>query len=167
LLSRRTALKIGAGLGLTAIVGPLPDSAEAKQARGRRGGGSYPFAITGSATFVSNIRAGLDLMRAAAPTYYNIIAGYVTQIREGAQNYSWGGSTVIQISGASAAISVTYTGSIVLHEADHVKNWFTGNFPVYGCEGEAKSLRVQAAYLYAVGDVGMARWVESQIGVWC
>lgn len=129
--------------------------------------GAYPFRITGSATFVRNITNGLELMRIASPADYEVVATAVTEIREGASNYAWGGRTDIQISANSAGYSATYAGSIVLHEATHVKNWLTNNFPVFGCDGEAKSLRAQADYLYKVGDVAMAQWVEGLIGTWC
>ncbi len=123
--------------------------------------------ITGSASFVSNIRAGLELMRTQAPADYQTVVTYVTEIKEGASNYAWGGRTDVQISTNSAAYSATYAGAIVLHQATHVKNWATNNQPVFGCDGEAKSLRTQADYLYRVGDNAMGQWVEGQIGTWC
>lgn len=148
----------------TATATAVPPTATASPAAAAS---AYPFRITGSATFVRNIANGLELMQAKSPADYEVVATYVTEIREGAGNYAWGGRSDIQISTNSADYSVTYAGSIVLHEAVHVKNWFTNNFPVFGCDGEAKSLRAQADYLYKVGDSGMARWVEGQIGTWC
>lgn len=148
----------------TATATAVPPTATASPAAAAS---AYPFRITGSATFVRNIANGLELMRAKSPADYEVVATYVTEIREGASNYAWGGRSDIQISTNSAAYSVTYAGSIVLHEAVHVKNWFTNNFPVFGCDGEAKSLRAQADYLYTVGDVALAQWVEGQIGTWC
>jgi hypothetical protein len=127
----------------------------------------FPFAITGSASFVANIRNGLDLMRRESPADYTAVATYVTEIREGPQNWAWGGSSVIQISSSSAAFSRAYAGSIILHEATHVKNWSTNNFPVFGCAGEAKSLAAQADYLARVGDAAMATWVRGLVGSWC
>ena len=127
----------------------------------------YPFAITGSETFVGNITAGLELLREQSPAEYQLVAESVTEIKEGPSNYAWGGSRSIQIGTLSASYSPTYAGSIVLHEAVHVNNWFTNNFPVFGCDGEAKSLRAQADYLYRVGDGAMGQWVEGQIGTWC
>jgi hypothetical protein len=128
---------------------------------------AYPFPITGSASFVNNVVAGLELMRATAPADFEVVRTHVTEIREGPRNWSWGGSRVIQISTTSAAHSRTYAGSIILHEAVHVKNWFTNDLPVFGCDGEAKSLRAQSTYLRAAGDHGMAQWVEGLIGNWC
>jgi hypothetical protein len=128
---------------------------------------TYPFAITGSATFATNIKAGLEQMKSESPADYAIVANSLTEIREGPQNYAWGGSRSVQISAASAAHSRGYAGSIVLHEAVHVRNWFANDMPVFGCDGEAKSLRAQAAYLRKAGDPGLAAWVESLIGTWC
>jgi hypothetical protein len=124
-------------------------------------------AITGSATFVNAIRSSLDYMKAHSPSHYAIVATYVSEVRESGRNYSTGGSRVVEISSGAVSQSITYRGSLVLHEADHVRNWFTGNFPVFGCDGEAKTLRVQASYLYAVGDTALAQWIESLIGTWC
>jgi hypothetical protein len=112
------------------------------------------------------VAAALDLMATAAPDDLAIVTRYVTEIRESSRNYSWAGSRVILIS-TTAARSVTYGGSLILHEAVHVRNYFTGDQPVYGCEGEAKSLRAQAAYLRLVGDPAAAAWVEGLIGRWC
>ena len=41
------------------------------------------------------------------------------------------------------------------------------DLPVFGCEGEAKSLRAQAAYLHKANDPALAAWVEGLIGNWC
>jgi hypothetical protein len=127
----------------------------------------YPFAITGSAAFAADIAAGLELMKRVSPADYAVIADNVTEIREGPQNYAWGGSRAIQISAGSARHSRAYAGAIVLHEAVHVRNWFANDLPVFGCEGEAKSLRAQAAYLRKADDSALAAWVESLIGNWC
>jgi hypothetical protein len=128
---------------------------------------TYPFAITGSADFAANIAAGLELMKRVSPSDYAVVADNVTEIREGPQNYAWGGSRAIQISAGSARHSRAYAGAIVLHEAVHVRNWFANDLPVFGCEGEAKSLRAQAAYLRKADDPALAAWVESLIGNWC
>jgi hypothetical protein len=128
---------------------------------------TYPFAITGSADFAANIKAGLELMKRVSPSDYAVIAGNVAEIREGPQNYAWGGSRAIQISAGSARHSRAYAGAIVLHEAVHVRNWFANDLPVFGCEGEAKSLRAQAAYLHKANDPALAAWVESLVGNWC
>ena len=128
---------------------------------------TYPFAITGSADFAANIVAGLEMMKRVSPSDYAIVADNVTVIREGPQNYAWGGSRSIQISAGSARHSRAYAGAIVLHEAVHVRNWFANDLPVFGCEGEAKSLRAQAAYLHKANDPALAAWVEGLIGNWC
>lgn len=126
--------------------------------------GWHPVSINGGATFKRNVVEGLDLMRAASPAHYQVVTTYVTEIREGERDYSWSGLTVIEIAEGGHE-SDTYSGSAVLHEAVHVKNWHTNNLPVYGCDGEAKSLRVQADYLYVVGDDALAQWIEGLIGV--
>lgn len=127
---------------------------------------TYPV-ITGSTTFQEHINAGLNLMRQTAPDDYAVVVSYVDEIREGSQNWAQGGSRTIQITAASAAFSVSYAGAIVLHEATHVKNWMLGDYPVFGCAGEAKSLQAQANYLERVGDLEMANWTRALIGKWC
>jgi hypothetical protein len=160
---RRTTLTLTAARGAA----PAPPAAPAPAPTPAPSPPAYPFAITGSPSFVANIRAGLELMRAVAPEDYAVVAGNLTEIREGPQNYAWGGSRAVQISAASAGHSRGYAGAIVLHEAVHVRNWFANDQPVFGCDGEAKSLRAQASYLRKAGDPALAGWVESLIGAWC
>lgn len=124
------------------------------------------FTLVGSASFCKGINDGLYFMIENASLFFAPIAAYVTEIRQGAANYSWGGRTDISISEHSATYSKTYAGSIVLHEAIHVGNWEANNQPVFGIVGEAKSLGVQANYLEAVGDKKKADWVRSLIGTW-
>lgn len=160
---RRTVLMLTAERGAA----PAPPAAPAPTPTPAPSQAAYPFAITGSPSFVANIQAGLELMQRIAPEDYAIIADNLTEIREGPQNYAWGGSRTVQISAASAGHSRGYAGAIVLHEAVHVRNWFANDQPVFGCEGEAKSLRAQANYLRKAGDPALAAWIESLIGTWC
>jgi hypothetical protein len=95
------------------------------------------------------------------------VAGAVAEIREGPRNLAQRGSRAIQVSAASAAHSPAYAGSVVLHEATHVRSWLDGDGPAFGCAGEARSLTAQAAYLETVGAAGQAAWVRGLIGVWC
>jgi hypothetical protein len=123
--------------------------------------------VTGSDAFVRGINAALALMRARSPDDFAVVAAYVTAIKEGPTNYSWGGSRIIQIEGRSAVYSLPWAGGSILHEAVHVRNWLTASHPVYGCDGEARSLRAQASYLSKVGDTAGAQYVEQHIGRWC
>lgn len=124
------------------------------------------FLIDGEPEFVKEIQKGLLHMLILSPTYFAPIAYYVTSIRQGWFNHVVGGSKDIEITRRSSSYSVTYSGSIVLHEAIHVQNLFVGNNPVFGKVGEAKSLGVQANYLEAVGDKPMAAYIRGLIGVW-
>jgi hypothetical protein len=127
----------------------------------------HPVSIIGSSSFITNIRAGLDHMLAVSPADYAVVVGSVLEIKEGPRNIAWADSRSIQISANSAAHSTNYAGAIVVHEAVHVRNWFAGDRPVFGCDGEAKSLRAQADYLELAGDPRLATWVRGLIGTWC
>jgi hypothetical protein len=157
LARRQEDLPVGGGAG------PPPPAPEPPPAIPSEG---HALAITGSAVFVEQMRAALDLLKATSPADYAVVATYVREIKEGPRSFSWGGSRTIQI-GRTNADQPGYAGSLILHEAVHVKNWFSNDLPVYGCEGEAKSLRAQAAYLRLLGDASMADWVEGLIGSWC
>lgn len=111
--------------------------------------------------------AALDMMGARSPQDAALVGAWVDEIREGERNWSNGGSRVVEIDPASWGAGPAWAGSSALHEAVHVKNWFTNDFPVYGCAGEEKSLRAQADYLDKVGYGGSAAYVRSLIGVWC
>lgn len=128
--------------------------------------GSHPITITGSATYVSNIRAALDLMRSKSPADYQMVLAYVREIREGS-NLAYVGAKIIQVSTTSSLSGREWAGGTIVHEAAHIMNYQTGNVPYAGCEGEAKSLRAQAAYLNRVGRSDLAQQVLALVGVWC
>jgi hypothetical protein len=127
---------------------------------------STPITITGSASYVSNIRAALELMRSKSPADYQMVTTYVREIREGS-NLAYVGAKIIQVSTTSSLSGREWAGGTIVHEATHVMNYQTGNFPYAGCDGEAKSLRAQAAYLNKVGASALAQQVLALIGVWC
>jgi hypothetical protein len=160
-----------AGLLPAGTAGTAPVSASAAASTVGAGPGAGPKAagpvVAGSAAFVQGISAALELMKARSPDDYALVAAYVTAIKEGPSNYSWGGSRIIQIEGRSAVYSPPWAGGSILHEAVHVRNWLTASYPVYGCDGEARSLRAQASYLSKVGDAAGAQYVEQHIGRWC
>lgn len=119
--------------------------------------------IDGSPAFIAGIVAGLDLMAGVSPGDRAVVAKWVTGIRESPRNYSSGGSHVIEITRTSAIASATYSGSIVRHEAEHLRRWFEGIYPAWECEGERAALRAQADYLRRAGDVYNAGYIEGLI----
>lgn len=148
----------------TATATPRQPTATATPAPGE--GAWYP-RIVGSAAYQAATRAALDQIRTQAPQDYAVVRQYIDEVRESSRNWYWGGARSIELSTATMTYGTAFAASSVVHEAVHAKNWFTNNFPAFGCEGEAKSLRAQAAYLTRVNQAALARYIESLIGSWC
>lgn len=122
--------------------------------------------IKGTLKFTQQIQASLQFIKTNSPQDYSTIAFYTQTIKESHQNYTSSDSLVMQISTSTANYGSNYSSSLILHEAVHWKNWFTRNLPAWGCEGEKKSLRAQADYLRKIKEEDLAKWAESQMGVW-
>lgn len=126
----------------------------------------YP-KIIGSATYQNAAKEALDLIKNRAPEDLDPVTKYINEIRESNQNWYWGGNRYIEVASSSMTHSPAWAAGTIVHEATHAKNWFTNNLPVFGCEGEAKSLRAQADFLRKIGEESLARYVESFIEKWC
>lgn len=113
--------------------------------------------IDGSPGFVVGIVAGLDLMADVSPADRAVVAQWVTGIRESSRNWSTSGSRVVEITRSSALAGPTYAGSIVRHEAEHLRR------QLWGCPGENLALRAQADYLWLAGDAWNATYIEGLI----
>jgi hypothetical protein len=142
----------------TAPPAPAPTATPAPNTNG------HPIRVTGSATFVSQISAALDLMKAKSPADYTTVMGQLQAISEGSSALAWVTSRSIQLSAGDAA-GVNWAGGQIVHETYHVKNYYEGR-AWYGCEGEKNSLRPQADYLDRIGDAATAAYIRSLIGVW-
>ena len=127
--------------------------------------GEHPFAITGSAVYVAKMKAAAACSRRARRRNMPSRPSNVRQIREEGGSVAYVASGVIAVSTGSALFTVNWAASQIVHEANHVKNYREGR-TYYGCQGEANSLRPQAAFLRSIGDAGTAAYVEGMIGVW-
>jgi hypothetical protein len=116
--------------------------------------------ITGSLGFTDRVGEGLDMLARISPADYLTVTEHVTGIRESGRNWSNSGSRVIEITASGVAIGPAYTGSLVLHEAAHLRS------QLWGCTGETRALTEQAAYLRKAGEPDLAAWVESLRGTW-
>jgi hypothetical protein len=166
---RAAALTVVEGGGAPATATPTPRPATATPtpvsatATPTATAGGYP-RISGSAGFVSGITAALDLMRTKSPTDYAIVGQYVVEIREGS-DLAYVTARIIQISLNNAQFSPAWAGGSIMHEATHVRGYYTGQ-PWYGCDGERVALTAQANYLDRVGEPDLADYARSLIGVW-
>lgn len=169
---RTIAFKVGPGVRdaalppatLTPATPPAPVTSSSPTATPAPNTNGHPIKVTGSATFVSQISAALDLMKAKSPADYATVMNQVQTISEGASALAWVTSRSIQLSAGDAA-GLTWAGGQIVHETYHVKNYYEGR-AWYGCEGEKNSLRPQADYLDRAGDSATAAYIRSLIGVW-